>query len=113
MRQKKISTDRNIDKRAGDIVSSVFRSPVIKAKLKRYASFPFWTEIVGEDLANVSQPEKLIHNRILQVRVEDAAWAQELSFRKSEIVSRFNEFSTTAVIEDVKFTIGKRTNKGG
>ena len=78
----------------------------LKAKLKEYSAFPNWREIVGEEIAAVAEPEKILRGKVLVVRVKDAAWAQELSMRKSEIIQRWDDFGSGALIEDIRFVTG-------
>ncbi|MFN8390701.1 MAG: DUF721 domain-containing protein [Bdellovibrionota bacterium] len=90
----------------GGILDNAFRSPVIRKKVEEYAAFPYWEQIVGEQIAAVAIPEKISRGKVLRVRVLDAVWAQELSLMKQQIIEGIHRFGRGAIVEDVKFTIG-------
>lgn len=75
-------------------------------KLEQYAAFPAWPEIVGEEIAAIALPEKIVRGNTLVVRVEDAVWAQELSMIKKDILQRIFEHGSGALIEDIRFATG-------
>ncbi len=89
-----------------ELLGSALNSFALKKKAREYAAFPYWSEIVGEEIAKVAIPEKIIRGRVLHVRVVDAVWAQELSLRKNEIIDGLHRFGKGAVVEDIKFSIG-------
>lgn len=97
-------------KAAADILSTVFHAPVVKEKLRRYSTLPEWSSVVGEALSKVSIPEKLIRGKILVVSVLDAAWSQELTLMKAELIERIRALSPSSCIEDIKFTTGNPKN---
>ncbi len=92
------------------ILQHTFYNPAIKQKIKEYEAFPFWEKIVGEKIAKVAKPEKIIRGKILQIRVLDSVWAQEISLMKSKIIDDFFEYGKGARIEDIKFVIGNPKN---
>ena len=75
-------------------------------KLEQYAAFPQWPEIVGEEVAAVSRPEKILGGKLLVVRVADAVWAQELSLQKHILLEKMQNAESGSLIEDIRFTIG-------
>jgi hypothetical protein len=64
-----------------------------------------WKEIGGEQISRHSYPVKL-RGRTLTLRVEHAAWMQELSFLKLEIAKKANDMLGRRVIDDIRFEIG-------
>lgn len=93
-------------KSVGDILAGALQSHALKLKAKEYAAFPHWEEIVGEEIASVAIPEKIVAGRVLKVRVIDAVWAQELSLMKTELLDRIHRFGKGALVDDIRFTIG-------
>jgi len=77
----------------------------LKRKLEKYALFPEWNLVVGEDIAKVSEPVKIIHGKILLVRVASSAWAEELSFKKQEILDKIYFSGKGLAVEDIKFIV--------
>jgi predicted nucleic acid-binding Zn ribbon protein len=89
-----------------DVIKSALGKFRIDKKVEQYAAFPHWEEIVGPEVAAVTIPEKIIRGKVLAVRVLDAAWAQELSMQKKEILDKLNDFGFGAVVEDIHFLTG-------
>ena len=91
-------------------VSSVLASTLgayrLDKKLEQYAAFPEWPRIVGEEIAAVTVPEKIIRGNTLVVRVLDAVWAQELSMMKNDILDRIFQLGVGATIDDIRFATG-------
>jgi predicted nucleic acid-binding Zn ribbon protein len=78
----------------------------LERKLEQYAAFPDWPQIVGEEIAAVALPLKIIRGNTLIVQVVDAAWAQELSMMKDAILERIFKHGKGATISDVRFVTG-------
>ncbi len=97
-------------KNISEILDKTLKAYHLKQKIKDYAIFPEWEEIVGLEIAKVAVPEKIIRRKILQIRVLDAVWAQELSFKKDKLMETINNFGVGAIIEDLKFVIGNPNN---
>lgn len=74
--------------------------------VEKYAAFPQWPEIVGADVAKVATPEKIVRGNVLVVRVLDAAWTQELTLRKPELLDALHAAAVGATIEDIQFIAG-------
>ena len=96
-------------KSTAELVGSTLRSLRISEKLERYAAFPLWPQIAGEEIARRAVPEKITRARVLVVRVLDASWAQELSLRKPELLEKIHEIGVGAAIEDIRFVTGDPT----
>lgn len=97
-----------------DVLQSALGKFRIAKKVAEYSAFPHWEEIVGPEIAAVAVPEKIIRGKVLVIRVFDAAWAQELSMQKRELLDKLNNFGSGAVIEDLHFLTGSsQRNKQG
>jgi len=90
----------------GNILKSTLSSYRIDKKIEEYSAFPEWRDIVGEATSKVAVVEKIIRGKILVVKVLDAAWAQELSMQKQELIEKVNKTERGAIIEDIKFLTG-------
>lgn len=93
-------------KDAGDILASVLKHRHLEKKFEEYSGFPYWKEVVGEEIAKVAIPQRLIAKKVLVVRVIDAVWAQELAIRKPELLDKLATIDTGALIEDIRFVTG-------
>ena len=89
-----------------DILKGALKSHHLEKKVEDYAGFAFWDELVGEEIARVAKPQRIIKGNVLQVCVIDAAWAQELTFMKPTLLDKIHKRSLGAVIEDLVFVTG-------
>lgn len=99
---KKINKDNSV----GNILKRTLSSYRIDKKIEQYSAFPEWKEIVGSETSQVAVAEKIIRGKILVVKVLDAAWAQELSMQKHELIEKINKTERGAIIEDIHFLTG-------
>ena len=96
---------RRTPTRVDSILSLALKRYGLEDKIHRYRFVSHWKEIVGEELAKRSRPDR-IRGRILIVAVRNSAWAQEMSFLKKTILMRLNRFlDSDLAIEDVKFVV--------
>lgn len=87
------------------ILSRVLKRNGLAQKLAKYQFVEFWPQIVGKVIAERAKPEA-IRNKTLIVRVENSAWAQELSFQKQLIQTRLNNFlGAEQAINDIHFYV--------
>ena len=82
------------------------RKKGLKHKISQYENFRSWNEIVGDDLAKISFPEKIISNKILSVKVLDATWGQEIILNKQKILDRLNHEWKDVYFEDLRISVG-------
>ena len=88
------------------ILESTLSRRHLDKKLEQYAAFPLWPEIVGEAVAKVSRPQKILAKRLLVIEVSDAVWAQELSLQKSDLLKKIRASDMGAGIDDLRFVTG-------
>lgn len=98
--------NRKLPESISDLLSKTLGSHQLRKKAQEYAAFPYWKQIVGEEISQVAVPEKIVRGRVLHVRVVDAVWAQELSLMKKSILDGIRTFGKGAIVEDIKFVIG-------
>ena len=92
---------------AASILQGMFnRRKGLKHKMSQYENFSSWSEIVGADLAKISFPERIISNKILSVKVLDAAWGQEIILNKQEILDKLNTQWKNVYFEDLRISVG-------
>ena len=72
--------------------------------VKKYqkAKYAYWEEVVGEKIGKVAVPVKN-KKGVLFVKVEDSVWRFELTRRKTELISKINEYSNKIKIKDIVF----------
>jgi len=91
-----------------DILKELCHRWGIERRLKEYEVMSKWAEVVGHRIADEAQPTGVERGKLF-VRVESSAWRNELTFMKTDIITRLNRIVGTSVIHDIIFTGGKRT----
>ncbi|MBI5471830.1 MAG: DUF721 domain-containing protein [Ignavibacteriae bacterium] len=74
----------------------------ITKKMKQFSVITLWPEIVGEQIARVTQAER-IDNGILFVKTTTAPWRNELSMRRLEIMEKVNTAAGSKVVKEIRF----------
>ncbi|HSB53332.1 MAG TPA: DUF721 domain-containing protein [Gemmatimonadales bacterium] len=64
-----------------------------------------WAELVGPQIAKVTQPESVGQDGILRVRVATASWAAELQLMTPQILARVNK-DRAGRITGIRWTAG-------
>jgi len=85
---------------AGALLSQYMQQSGLAGKLQAYESWRVWDEVVGPQIAAHAQPAK-IRDRVLEVRVDQAVWMQQLQLMKPKILARLNERLGEEVIRDI------------
>jgi hypothetical protein len=88
------------------ILEKTFKTLEIDVPLKTYSLWGAWNEIVGESVADHSQPRS-VRNRILFIDVTHSTWMQQLQFLKPTLLEKVNNFLGEPLIQDIRFRLGK------
>jgi hypothetical protein len=88
------------------ILESTLKTLEIDVPLKTYSILGAWNEIVGESVAEHSQPRS-IRNQILFIDVAHPTWMQQLQFLKPTLLDQVNAFLGGPLIQDIRFKLGK------
>jgi predicted nucleic acid-binding Zn ribbon protein len=70
--------------------------------MAEYDVLTSWDECVGEQVAKVCKPERIV-NGVLFVHVSTAPWRAELALRRRDIINKINTRAGTAVVRDIQF----------
>jgi hypothetical protein len=96
----------NKPQRLHSILEKTLKALEIDVPLKTYSILGAWSEIVGESVAEHSQPRS-IRNRILFLDVSHSTWMQQLQFLKPTLLEKVNNFLGEPLIQDIRFKLGK------
>lgn len=88
------------------ILEKTLKALEIDIPLKCYSIFGAWKDIVGESVANQTQP-RAIRNRILFLDVSHSTWMQQLQFLKPTLLEKINHYLGESLIQDIRFKLGK------
>ena len=71
-------------------MKDLIKDPVLRDKVHQEQLKMKWTEIVGDQIANISRILKFEKGR-LTIKTSSSIWLYELSLRKKEIIDQINE----------------------
>ncbi len=86
----------------GVALQHLFRQLGITKKMQAYDVLTTWQEIVGEKIASVATPRKVV-NGVLFVEVKTGSWRTELSMRKQEILDKVHRRTGRKILKDIRF----------
>ncbi len=90
----------------GDLLRSLLRQQGLAGKMEEYRAWQVWDAVVGPQIATRARPIRL-REGVLEVRVEQAVWMQQLQLMKPQILARLNERLGSAVIKDIFWRRGR------
>ncbi len=73
-----------------DALASYLRQAGLVRRMQQAEIVEEWAELVGPQIAAVTEPESVTPDGLLRVRVATAAWANELSMMSPRILARLN-----------------------
>jgi predicted nucleic acid-binding Zn ribbon protein len=73
-----------------EVLASFLKRSGLNKRMQQTDVIERWGELVGPQIAAVSQPESVSADGVLRVRVATAPWATELSLMTPRILARVN-----------------------
>ena len=86
----------------GKLLSRLLKDLNLEEESKRYEALTRWDEIVGEKIAAVTTPERVMHG-VLVVKVNSSVWKYELTMRKAEILAKIHEMTKSNDVKDIQW----------
>jgi predicted nucleic acid-binding Zn ribbon protein len=86
----------------GDALDELIEKLGIRKKLREQDVFFLWEEAVGERIAKVTTPLRMLQGTLF-VSVKTGPWRNELTMRKKEIIDRINGSLSEEIVRDIKF----------
>jgi hypothetical protein len=93
-----------------DILGPYLRNTGLSRRLEEDRILCLWPEIVGKAISANTRPMG-IRNRVLQVKVMNSVWMQQLQFMKGIILQKINDQRGRQAIDDLKFFLGEIEKK--
>lgn len=90
----------------GEVLGNFFRRTGLSRKIQEQKILNSWEKAVGAVIAERTQPVR-VKNRVLQVKVTNSAWMQELQFMKELIIQKVHEQTGKNFLQDLRFFIGE------
>ena len=93
---------------ARELIEAILSRYGITTRIREHRVITEWPTIVGERLATRTRPDGL-KNGLLWVQVSNSAWLHELSFLKTQIVTRANEvLGDPPLVCELRLHVGRR-----
>lgn len=91
-----------------DLLGGVLRKTGIAERVAQAEVLGRWSSVVGERIAAVAEPELITADGVLFVRVQSAAWRQELSLMTRDIIAKLNAGRKAGRVEGIRWMLGER-----
>src|ERR1700760_3179394 len=88
---------------ANNAVTAMLQSHELAKALRPHMAKARWAEVVGPQVAGVTQVEKVQNGTELVVRVKNSVWANELVLLKGDMIRRLNTVLGGPVLTDIHF----------
>jgi predicted nucleic acid-binding Zn ribbon protein len=76
--------------RLGDVLAGVLKGQGISDRIDQAAVIPEWPDLVGKQIARVTEPRTIAGDGTLFVSVTTNAWMTELSLLEPELLKALN-----------------------
>lgn len=96
------SRGKNQPKAVGAALQDLVRHLGLERNLEDYQVITFWPEMVGEQIARVTEAQRM-ENGVLFVSVSTAPWRAELSMKRMEIMKKINSMLGKNVVKEIRF----------
>jgi predicted nucleic acid-binding Zn ribbon protein len=83
-------------------LQDLLREIGIEKPMNQYAALTNWDDVVGEQIAKVTRPDR-VDNGILIIKVATAPWRAELTLQRTEILRKVAARIGKGVIKDIRF----------
>ena len=74
-----------------------------KHAMEEHLAFTSWNEIVGEVIADISVPIRVVKG-VLSISVKNSTWRQELIMQKPQILKKYASRFGPGIINDIRFS---------
>ena len=96
------SSGKSQPKAVGAAIQDLAKHLGLEKNLEEYQAITSWHDIVGEQIAKVTQAQRM-ENGVLFVSVTTAPWRAELSMKRLEIVQKINAALGKSVVKEIRF----------
>lgn len=80
----------------------IFKDPELKNYMYKGMVLSVWQQAVGKQIAEITQPQ-VFNNGTLYVKVQSAAWRNELSMMRNMIKDKINELLEQKIVISIVF----------
>lgn len=88
-----------------DALSSFLQGSAIGERVEQAVVVAEWPRVVGEQIANVTEPRGVTADGTLLVAVRTNSWMSELSLREPEIVAALREKVAKSSVQRIRWIL--------
>ena len=89
-------------KTLGGAIRDLIENLGISRKIREYDAVIQWNEVVGEQIARVTEAVK-IEKGVLVVRVHNGPWRNELTLMKDDVIEKMNAALGDQEVKEIRF----------
>lgn len=96
--------------RVGAVLSGLLERLEFRERLREYAVWNVWEEVVGDVLASKTEPIRIEEGKLV-IRVANSTWMQEIQYLKDDIRIRLNRRLGGPIVRDLYLILGRVKRK--
>ena len=90
-----------------DVMAKVLEQKGMSARIAQVGAIDDWAQVVGAQIASVTEPLSVTADGVLWVRVTTAAWMNELSLLAPTLLQRLNAVPGRQPVKQLRFRLGR------
>lgn len=90
-----------------DVMAQLLAQKGMTERIEQVGAIDEWAEVVGAQIAAVTEPLSITADGVLWVRVSTAAWMNELSLLAPTLLQRLNAVPGRTPVRQLRFRLGK------
>ena len=90
----------NNNRTIGEIIKKLMKKSKLAGMLDELDELQMWEELVGEQICKYISNQK-IYKGVLYVKLKSAVFRNELSYKKTEFISRINQRIGKKLLDDI------------
>ncbi|HMC56078.1 MAG TPA: DUF721 domain-containing protein [Gemmatimonadaceae bacterium] len=98
---------RRKPRKLGDVMSDMLRTSGIADRIAQASVIPEWQQLVGPQIARVTEPLSITTMGTLFVAVSTNAWMTELSLMEPELLRRLNQRTGRLSIRKIRWQLAR------
>jgi hypothetical protein len=96
--------------RAGAVLGDLLERLPFRDRLREYAVWKVWAEVVGDLIASKAEPVRIEDGKLF-IQVSNSTWMQEIQFLKDEIRAKLNARLGAPLVRDLFLILGRKKRR--
>ena len=90
-----------------DVMAKMLEQKGMTERIAQVSAMDDWPQVVGAQIASVTEPLSISADGTLWVRVTTAAWMNELSLLAPTLLKRLNDVPGRQPVRQLRFRLGR------